>query len=618
MAYGLSAVGFTAKPLEVCLAEIRDRLRLVFGAGVDLDERQPLGQLAGIVAEREAELWELIEDVYRAMDPAGNVGDAQDAICAITGTIREPPRKSSVTAQLGGTAGTIVPAGAVAKVSGTGVRFALRAPVAVPGTGVFDAVDTGPLPAQAGTLTVIETPVGGWSTVTNLLDATLGANIESHGTLRVRREQELRAGGAAALDAIRAKVLAVPGVLACTVFENTGSTTSGDGIPAKAFEVLAQGGSAYDIALAIWRAKAAGIEAHGTTSVQVADSQGVNRTVKFTRPAIKSIYAAVTLTKDAARFPADGADQVKAAIVAAAAKLSVGDDVITRALIPSVLSVSGVLDVPSLFVGLAANPTSEANLVIAARELAAFDTSRIAVDGSGGAGPPPTIARWDFSETGLPATVADAIGSYPLSVTYGSNGGFAASFVAGWQGNALDFNGSNTYLGGTFSAQALWAEIVNGDFTLEAFLKDISLAPAGWYPIVCIDQPPKAGMYQRFGVRVVSPTDIRLWVNRTIPAAGNGYRETGALAALASVTGWHSIAVVKTAPSAQNYEFFVDGVSVATILGVELNQPPASGNVYISIGAGQDTTALMAEFWPRQIDTVRISRVALAAASLLR
>jgi uncharacterized phage protein gp47/JayE len=379
MAYGVTAQGFVGKPLDVIKSELEALFRSVFGADVNLDPREPLGQIIGIVVERHAEVWELAEDVYRAADPDANAGDAQDAIAAISGTLRAPATKSTVDATLSGTPGTVVPAGSVASVSGAGSRFVLSATVTIGGggtvTGTFEAEETGPVAALAGTLTVIETPVAGWTAVTNPLDATLGTDLETDAALRVRREDELRATGAAALDAIRADVLAVPGVTACTVFENTTGTTDPDGIPPKAIEVMVSGGADQAIRDAIWATKAAGIETHGGVSGTVLDSQGLSHMVKLSRPTELLVYLDVYLRKDSS-YPVDGDAQVKAQL--AAKTYAAGDDVVAWAL-KKLVTVAGVYDVPTIYVGLVAWPTSEATLVVAPRELAKLDSSRVRV-----------------------------------------------------------------------------------------------------------------------------------------------------------------------------------------------------------------------------------------------
>jgi uncharacterized phage protein gp47/JayE len=435
MAYGVTLTGFVAKPLSVC----REELEAVFrSAGLDpSDPRSVEGQLVGGLAEREAQLWELAEDVYRAMDPDANEGDAQDAIAAITGTLREPARASTVTLVAAGTAGTVLEAGRVASATGTAYRFATTAAATIAavtawaggtaytvgqrrenggeiyevtvagtsaasggptgqGSAITDggvtwkwvitgtacaevaavAEETGPKQALAGTVTVIETPVSGWNAVRNPLDAVVGADLETAAALRIRREDELRSVGGAALDAIRADVLAVDNVTAVTVFENTTSATDGDGIPPKAIEVMVSGGADQAIRDALWGSKAAGIETHGGVTGTVLDSQGVSHTVEFSRPTEKLVYLDVDIVHDAS-YPADGDDQVKAQLVAKV--YAAGDDVIAWAL-KKLVTVSGVTDVPVIRIGLTAWPATETTLAIAARELAVLDSARVRVN----------------------------------------------------------------------------------------------------------------------------------------------------------------------------------------------------------------------------------------------
>src|SRR5262249_46551279 len=73
----------------------------------------------------------------------------------------------------------------------------------------FEADSAGAVGALAGLLTVIVTPVGGWSNAVNLLDATVGELEETDPLLRAKRTAELAATGESTSDAIRAAVLAV-------------------------------------------------------------------------------------------------------------------------------------------------------------------------------------------------------------------------------------------------------------------------------------------------------------------------------------------------------------------------------------------------------------------------
>ena len=62
----------------------------------------------------------------------------------------------------------------------------------------------------------------------------------------------------------------------------------------------------------------------------VTDSQGFAQTIKFSRPTTVDIYVEVDLTVDSNLYPANGDDQVEAAIVAYGDALGIGTDVVVH------------------------------------------------------------------------------------------------------------------------------------------------------------------------------------------------------------------------------------------------------------------------------------------------
>jgi uncharacterized phage protein gp47/JayE len=441
MSYGITTEGFVGKPLEVAKSELEAAFRAAFGAGINLAPQSVFGQLVGIFAEREAELWELAEGVYLGFAPDSAAGAQLDNLAALTGAVRLAAAPSSITATATGTPLTLLPAGRIVSVDGSGARFVTLADATIEavdawvgttaysfgdrvtnggkvyqcvaggtsagsggpsgtgttigdggvtwkhlgtGTGAVDVAceseETGPVEANTNTLTVIETPVAGWSNVVNNASAALGRDVETDAAFRLRREVLLRSQGKGTLDALRADVLAVDGVTAVQIFENVTDADDADGLPPHSFEVVVLGGAAADIAQAIWDAKPAGIRAYGTTSGSATDADGVAQVVEFTRPTAKPIYIVVNLTKDAARWPADGGDQVAEALVAYGQTFAMGDDVISSALLARVFQVAGVVDVLNVKIGLVDPPITSTTVSIAARELATFDVSRVTVN----------------------------------------------------------------------------------------------------------------------------------------------------------------------------------------------------------------------------------------------
>lgn len=85
--------------------------------------------------------------------------------------------RSEVSAVITGTPGTVIPAGSQA--SSNGYIFQTLAEVTIPGGGtldpvLFQAVQTGQIPVPVNSLTVIVTPVSGWTTVNNTITASIG------------------------------------------------------------------------------------------------------------------------------------------------------------------------------------------------------------------------------------------------------------------------------------------------------------------------------------------------------------------------------------------------------------------------------------------------------------
>lgn len=473
--YGVTLQGFVPKPLEVIKDELDARFKGFIGASAgtepdgSIPARSLAGQIIGVMTDGLAAQWDQQQAIVASFDPNAATAAAQDALCAQTGTVRDPAVKSQVTATCTGTPGTPLQPGRAATVQGTGARFVSDAAAVIAavaawatatayvagdrrtangrvyqctiggvsagagpgpagtgtaivdgtvtwrylgeGTGAVDvlflAADVGPFGALSGTLTEIATPVSGWQTVGNLLDADVGALLESDAALRIRREIELAADGLAAVDAIRAHVQRVGrgtanAVQAVRVFKNDSDVPDADGRPGHSVEVLVLGGLDADIALAIWEAVGGGIAtfrdpgANGRTTV-VTDSMGVPQTVYWSRPVAVPVYIVTTVLYDqsAGVFPANGSDQIKGALKTFGDTYEIGRDVRASALISAVFDgpvstvagaepCPGILDVSPLYLGTAPAPGTSNPITITSRQLATFDTSRITVTLVGG------------------------------------------------------------------------------------------------------------------------------------------------------------------------------------------------------------------------------------------
>lgn len=396
MTYGVTPQGFRAMTVEEILEDLQNDAREVFGPDVLLASATPMGQFLGIMASKMRELWELAEAVYSAFDPDKASGEALTALAALTGTIRNRATRSTVQVEIEVGPGTYGAGELVASVLGQpSVRFRNRDPITnatsetVVLQATFEAEETGPVAAPAGTLTVIATPVPGWVSVTNPADATLGRREERDSELRQRREDELTFAGGSSLEAIRVALARLPGMVSATLFENDSDATDSMGLPPHSFEAMVFDGttdgsaiSDETIGAALWDAKPAGIATYGNQSVVIQDSLGVDRTLHFSRPVVKEAFLIVELTADELKGwdPFQSPQLVKEALARwGDQNIVVGEPLRIASLYAPIFSVAGVVDVLSIKAGFAPNPTDSVNLPADIRDLIDLDTARITV-----------------------------------------------------------------------------------------------------------------------------------------------------------------------------------------------------------------------------------------------
>lgn len=388
--YGVTPEGFVRKPLEQIKADVAARIHASphLGPAVNLSVESALGQFYQILCEEIAQIWEVQEAVHKAWDPDAAEGESQDNLCALTGTVRRDATKSSAVIEVTTSQAVNVGAGdLVVSVDGNpAARFVNAEAVVTAGADTvavaFEAEVTGPIVANSGTLTEIETPTVGVVSVTNPLDASIGSDIEDDESLRVRREQELDAVGAGTLDSIRARLLQTAGVVDVEVWENVTDVTDSAGRPPHSIHAVVVGGDDNDLAQTLWDTKGGGIRSHGAESGTAVDNRGRNRTVNFDRATEKNVWIEVDIDVIAADYPPDGDDQVAAEIVTMGRKLRMGQEVVSERLQTAVFRISGVYDLTGFRLGFSASPVGTSNLPIAFDELASFDTSRVKVNAS--------------------------------------------------------------------------------------------------------------------------------------------------------------------------------------------------------------------------------------------
>ena len=252
--------------------------------------------------------------------------------------------------------------------------------------GVFNSINTGPIEAPPSTLTQIDTPVFGWSSVTNPSVAALGSNVETDTAFRIRRRRSVSIAGSGTVDAITANILDVTGVTDAFVVENRTFAVDSDGRPPKSFEAVVTGGDDAAIGQVIWDRKPAGIETFGTIVTAPLDSQSVARVVNFSRPIQIWVHLEIDYTLYLEEiFPGNGEAAIAQAASDAGNLLGINEDVILQRLQGPIYDA--VAGIGTLAIRQAVSATefgppgafTAVNLPIGATEIANFAVTRITV-----------------------------------------------------------------------------------------------------------------------------------------------------------------------------------------------------------------------------------------------
>lgn len=383
---GLTETGFERPIQDDIAAAIAADQRGTISAQLDVSESTVIGNLNNIQADHLAQAYEVLEEAYNGMDPDNATGDRLVALALLTGTERRPAQPGSVTVTCNLEASTVFAAGdlAVHVLDEPSNRWVNRDIVETTTAGDYDVVflsdGTGSdFVAAAGTLTVIASPIEGFNTATNAEDATPGRDEETIEELRARREDELAVGGSGTVDAIRADVLEIDGVVECLVEENATDFPVGD-LPAHSLRVVVWDGDpgavdADDIAQAIFETAPAGIAAIGDETGTATRSDGAAVTRQFARADVVDIYVSAEIVSETGV----NADDVKAAI-AAAMPTAIGGDVKYNKLSAAVF-IDGVDDYVSFTIGTAPAPVGVGNIAIGNTEIAQLDLSNIVLTG---------------------------------------------------------------------------------------------------------------------------------------------------------------------------------------------------------------------------------------------
>lgn len=191
----------------------------------------------------------------------------------------------------------------------------------------YQAASNGTLNFYAGQAVTLVNLVAGVASVANLVDWSVGREVETDAELRIRMDSKESTTGTATKPAIESSVSNLDGVLSTLIKENTTFSVDVDGRPPKSYELYVEGGDDDSIAVEIWRTKPAGISTFGGISKIIIDQNGDEQEVNFSRFETKYGWVRVTYQLDPEdAFPVNGDDLIRNTVVTTGNSFPRGQD----------------------------------------------------------------------------------------------------------------------------------------------------------------------------------------------------------------------------------------------------------------------------------------------------
>ncbi len=392
--------GFHAFGLDAWKAAIESLWQTAFGSSIDLSATSPDGQVIGGLTGFYTDLEQLAETVYLGRSPSGSVGAGLSRLVQLNGISRKPAQFSTAPVTLGGTPGTVIPAGSLVgsatdptkptfQTSGTSPADDLTIGGGGTVTGQIVCTVAGPTTLPAGALQIL-TVISGWTSAVTTADAAPGIQVEADPALRARRAASVAMPSQALSDGLQAALLNLSGVTDAVVYLNNSETIDSNGLPPHSVNAIILGGSASDIANTIWLKSSMGVTKVGAQTLTVVDTQGNPQLMQWDLPTDLDGYITIKLDRTPTNIAYIQA-QFGAAIVAYYAvdgdlptKIGVNifwADILTPVNALGLTGRQGLPSITNVFLGSAASPTLQVDLVVLYNQLAVLDTSRILVVG---------------------------------------------------------------------------------------------------------------------------------------------------------------------------------------------------------------------------------------------
>lgn len=252
----------------------------------------------------------------------------------------------------------------------------------------FFTEEYGKITLPYGIVTKMVNNITGFSGVTNLLEPVYGRLQETDIELRQSYIAKSALRSNTMVESIIAELLNnVADVESASGYENVDDVVDDRGLPPHSIEIIVEGGDNNEIAEAILRRKAGGIQTHGSVLVDVPGKYGDSIPIRFNRPEYLYTWLKVVLHGNSGKLPTNYVSLTTASICEDGAQMVAGTSLLTQLLNEGIYGAVAGITYVQVFTACSSDSSyvpkesdyKEANIIVTSRQKVMIDETRIEV-----------------------------------------------------------------------------------------------------------------------------------------------------------------------------------------------------------------------------------------------
>lgn len=239
-----------------------------------------------------------------------------------------------------------------------------------------------------GIATKMVNNITGFDSVTNLLEPTYGRMAETDIELRQSYIAKSALRSNTMINSIVAELLNnVGNVESASGYENYNNFVDERGLPPHSIEIIVEGGDNSEIAQAILRRKAGGIQTYGSVIVDVPGENGDSIPVRFNRPEYLYTWLKLVLHGNPGKLPVNYANLTTQSLLDDGAQLLAGTSLFTQLLTGGIYNVVAGITYIDIYTAYSNDSKyvpkdgdyQQRNVIVTSRQKILIDETRIEV-----------------------------------------------------------------------------------------------------------------------------------------------------------------------------------------------------------------------------------------------